>query len=300
MAELIAERLGKEFGKFNAVKDVSFRLDGCGCFGYLGPNGAGKTTTMKLFSSLLRPSEGRALVNGFDVAGQRSLALKAVGSLIEDPEPYPYMTGREFIEFSVKVRDQNRKADTKGLEEFLTLPPLDVKCSKLSKGQRRRVYLAALLAQDPDIFILDEPSAGLDPAESVVFRNTIMKLKKDRMIFLSSHLLYEVAQVCDYVMFINKGKIVEKGNVQEISKRFVSRALRVEFEPIAKEERLIELTRMGLVLGFDKEAERTYVLKFDGKDETRKAIVDELYRMGLRSVQDAQLSLEQAYLDLVK
>ncbi len=299
MAELVAEHLGKEFGKFRAITDVSFKLSGYGCFGYLGPNGAGKTTTMKLFSSLLKPSEGRALVNGFDVAKQPSLALKAVGSLIEDPEPYPFMTVSEFIEFAVKVRGESLKADTKGLDEILTLPPLDSKCSKLSKGQRRRVYLAALLAQDPDIFILDEPSGGLDPAESVVFRNLIIQLKKRKMIFLSSHLLYEVAQICDEVMFINRGSIVQMGNVQEISKRFTSRALKVEFEQVVREERLIELVKNGLIMNYKKEADGAYVLSFDGKDETRKLIVDELYRMGLRSLHDAQLSLEQAYMDLM-
>ena len=299
MIELVAEDLSKTFGKSPALVDVSFRLEERGCFGYLGPNGAGKTTTMKLFASLLKPTSGKAWVNGFEVAKQPTLALKAVGSLIEDPEPYPFMTVGEFIRFAVKLRDENNRYDMNALGETLTLPPLDTRCSKLSKGQKRRVYLAALLAQDPEIFILDEPSGGLDPAESVVFRNVIMQLKKAKMVFLSSHLLYEVAQVCDQVLFINKGRIVERGTVQEISKRFASRALKVDFERAVGEERLLELVQKGLVLRYKREAEETYTLDFDGKDETRKALVDELYRMGIRSVHDAQLGLEQAYMDLM-
>ena len=300
MAELVAEGLYKNFGNFHALEDVSFKLEGKGCFGYLGPNGAGKTTTMKLFTSLLRPSRGRAWVNGFEVARQPTLALKGVGSLIEDPEPYSFMTVQEFIEFAVKIRDENKKPDIAHFNELLALPPLERKCSKLSKGQKRRVYIAALMAQDPEVFILDEPSAGLDPAESVVFRNIIIQLKKEKTVFLSSHLLYEVTQVCDQVMFINKGRIVESGAVQEISKKFTSKALKVEFGAAVDEARLRTLLERKLVLSYMKEGDRTYVLNFDGKDETRKAIVDEIYPLGMRSVQDAQLSLEQAYLDLMK
>jgi ABC-2 type transport system ATP-binding protein len=177
---------------------------------------------------------------------------------------------------------------------------MDRKCAKLSKGQKRRVYIAALVAQDPEILILDEPSAGLDPAESVIFRNMIMQLKKDRTVFLSSHLLYEVTQVCDSVLFINKGKIVESGTVQEISKKFASKSLRVEFSVPVDESRVRALQERGLLTGYGKENDKLYALDFDGKEETRQAIVDEVYRLGLRSIQDAQLSLEQAYLDLVK
>lgn len=296
----MSEDLCKTFGKSNALEHVSFELEGRGCFGYLGPNGAGKTTTMKLFTSLLKPTNGRALVNGFDVAKQPTLALKTVGSLIEDPEPYTFMTVREFIEFAVKVRGENGKPDVARLNELLGLPPLDRKCSKLSKGQKRRVYIAALLAQDPDVFILDEPSGGLDPAESIALRNLIVQLKKDRMVFLSSHLLYEVTQVCDQVMFINHGKIVESGPIGEISRRFTSKALRVEFDQAVDERTLNELCENNLVLSYSREADRIYVLNFDGKEETRRAIVDEMHRQGIRSLQDAQLSLEQAYMDLMK
>jgi ABC-2 type transport system ATP-binding protein len=300
LAELVAEGLTKNFNGFRAVDDVSFKLEGTGCYGYLGPNGAGKTTTMKLFTSLLRPSKGKALVNGFEVSKHPTKALKSVGSLIEDPEPYNFMTVQEFIEFAVKIRDENRKPDLAHLNEMLDLPPMDRKCAKLSKGQKRRVYIAALVAQDPEILILDEPSAGLDPAESVVFRNMIIQLKKDRTVLLSSHLLYEVTQVCDSVLFINKGKIVESGTVQEISKKFASKSLRVEFSVPVDESKVRGLQEMGLLTGYGKENDRLYALDFDGKEETRQAIVAEVYRLGLRSIQDAQLSLEQAYLDLVK
>jgi ABC-2 type transport system ATP-binding protein len=299
LAELVAEHLSKSFGSFQAVRDVSFRLEGHRCYGYLGPNGAGKTSTMKMFVSLLKPTGGRALVNGIDVATHPFLSLRPVGSLIEDPEPYPFMTVRQFIEFAVRVRDERKEADLDGLGGILTLPPLDSKCSNLSKGQKRRVYLAALLAQDPEVLILDEPSGGLDPAESLVFRNLIMRLKKEKLVFLSSHLLYEVEQLCDRVMFVDQGSLVEEGDVQEISRRFSSRGLKVEFQSEPAEQRLAELAATGLVSRYDKVGDRTYILGFDGKDESRRAIIDSLYPLGLRSVSDSRLGLEQAYLDLM-
>ena len=300
MAELIAESLSKNFGGFRALDEVSFKLEGNGCHGYLGPNGAGKTTTMKLFTTLLRPSRGKALVNGFEVSKHPTQALKSVGALIEDPEPYNFMTVQEFIEFAVKIRDENKTPDLTHLNELLDLPPMDRKCSRLSKGQKRRVYIAALAAQDPEILILDEPSAGLDPAESVVFRNMIIQLKKERTVFLSSHLLYEVTQVCDSVLFVNKGKIVESGTVEELSKKFVSKALRVEFTTAIDESNVKGWQDRGLVSGYQKESDRAFVLDFDGREETRKALVDAAYSLGLRTIQDAKLGLEQAYLDLVK
>ena len=255
---------------------------------------------MKLFTTLLRPSRGKALVNGFEVSKHPTQALKSIGALIEDPEPYNFMTVREFIEFAVKIRDENKKPDLAHLNEMLDLPPMDRKCARLSKGQKRRVYIAALAAQDPEILILDEPSAGLDPAESVVFRNMILQLKKDRTVFLSSHLLYEVTQVCDSVLFINQGKIVESGTVDELSKRFSPKALRIEFYTAIDESNLKGWQDRGLVSGYQKESDRAFILDFDGRDETRKSLVDAAYPLGLRAIQDAKLGLEQAYLDLVK
>ncbi len=297
--DLVADAVGKRFGNFVALENVSFKLHGTGCFGYLGPNGAGKTTTMKLFSSLLRPNSGTATVNGIDVAKEPTRALRSIGALIEDPEPYAFMSVKDFINFSAKIRGKPLP-DIGQLHALLDLPPLDRKCSALSKGQKRRVLIATLLAQDPEILLLDEPSAGLDPAEAVVFRNLILKLKADKMIFLSSHLLYEVTQVCDYALFINKGKLVEQGRVEDITKRFSSKAIRVEFLSEVPEAKLKALVDQKLALSYTKEGSLAYILNFDGRDDTRKRMLDQLFPLGIKNVQDAQLGLEQAYMDLMK
>jgi ABC-type multidrug transport system ATPase subunit len=299
--ELQAEALVKKFGNVTALGGVSFKLSGAGCYGYIGPNGVGKTTTMKLFTSLLRPTRGRATINGIDVSSRPSLALKRVGSLVEEPEPYSFMKVGGFLEFAARIRGrQSDSSEIKRISERLDLPALDSSCAKLSKGQKRRVFLAALLVQGSETFLLDEPTAGLDPAESVKFRNVILEMKKESLILLSSHLLFEVTQVCDSVMFLNKGKIIDKGSVQELTRRYSSKALRVEFnqqvDPKFFEKKLTE----KLITNFEPEGEKGYLLKFDGTEQTRKLLVDSLYHLGVRNISDAQLGLEQAYLELMK
>jgi len=299
--DLVADGLVKRLGSTMALNGVSFELEGRGCFGYLGPNGAGKTTTMKLFTNLLRPTKGRATINGVDVTKEPSVALKAVGSLVEEPEPYQFMRVREFMEFASRIRERRvDEAEMKRVSERLDLPASDALCSRLSKGLKRRVFLAALLVQGTDILVLDEPTAGLDPAESVVFRNILLELKKEKLIFLSSHLLFEVTQACDTVMFLNKGKIVETGSVEELTRKYTSKAVRVEFTERVASAVLEKLKTEGLATSFEAEGARIYLVRFDGKEETRKRLVDSLYPLGVRNISDAQLGLEQAYMELMK
>jgi ABC-2 type transport system ATP-binding protein len=295
--EVALDGVTKKFGSFTVLDNISIRIAGKGCYGYLGPNGAGKTTSMKILTSLLRPNTGSATINGIDVVKNPVMALKTVGSLVEDPEPYPFMTVQEFISFAARIRGiANPRVHE--LKEKLDLPDLKRKCAKLSKGQKRRVFLGAVLAQNPDILILDEPTAGLDPGESVVFRNLILEAKKDKLVFLSSHLLYEVTQMCEYVTFINRGKIVESGRVEEITRRFSSKAIRIEFNEPVDENALQAIRNQGLSTGYTRESDTVYVVNFDGREETRKAIVDALFKVGIRSVQDTGLGLEQAFLEL--
>jgi len=298
--ELIADNLTKYYGNFRALDNVSFKISDKGCYGYLGPNGAGKTTTMKIFTSLLRPTKGNAYINGIDVTKNPVESLKHVSSLIEDPEPYSFMTVKEFIIFACKIRNISIDEKTlKDLTERLKLPSINTKCSKLSKGQKRRVFLAAILAQDSDIYILDEPSAGLDPEESIIIRNILNELKKYKLIFLSSHLLYEVTQVCDYILFLNKGKLIEQGTVEDISKRFASKSLRVEFNQPVQEEVFKNLVEYKLITGYKKENDSSYIIQYDGSEESRKKILQYLSNYNLRSFYDSALGLEEAYLKLI-
>ncbi len=295
--EIVLDSVSKKFGSSLILDNVSFKLEGRGCYGYLGPNGAGKTTTMKVLTSLIRPDSGTATINGFNVARNATAALKFVGALVEDPEPYPFMTVQEFIRFAARTRGIAEPQFAQ-LKETLDLPPFSSKCSRLSKGQKRRVFLGAIMAQEPEVLILDEPTLGLDPAESAIFRNLIVTSKKDKLIFLSSHLLYEVTQMCDFVTFINKGRIVETGTVEALTRRFSSKAIRVEFTGQVDEGVFVALKQQGLATGYSKESDRVFTVSFDGREETRKTIVDTLFRYGIRSVQDTGLGLEQAFIEL--
>ncbi|MEM3670216.1 MAG: ABC transporter ATP-binding protein [Thermoprotei archaeon] len=284
--ELTAQGLTKRYGNFTALSDVSFSIKKNGCYGYLGPNGAGKTTTMKLFTNLLHPTSGAAIVNGINVNRRPLDALKNVSSLVEDPLPYDFMTVREFVSFAAKIRGVGQP-DLGDLKDRLDLPDLDKSVSKLSKGQKRRVYLAALAAQESEILILDEPTSGLDPKESIVIRDFLRDAKGDKIILLSSHLLYEVSQVCDYVYFLYNGRLTDQGTLSEIQLRYTSKVLRVEFFGE------VDLKELGLDMR--KENGSTYLVYFDGSDQERRRILDRLYPLGLRSFGDAELGLEEAY-----
>lgn len=299
--EIIADSLVKSFKSKVAVSGISFELVGKGCFGYLGPNGVGKTTTLRMLTSLLRPTSGKALIDGFDVMKEPRKALLRVGALIEDPQPYPWMDIGSFIDFAAGMHGiRITKSEIGEIAEKIKLPPLDSRCSTLSKGQKRRVILGALLAQDPDILILDEPSSGLDPAESVIFRNLIIELKKDKLIFLSSHILYEVTQICDYALFLNGGKIVERGSINELANRYKSGEIRVEFDREFDNRILDALKSQSLIVDYIMENKFTFLVEFDGDEIKRKEIVERLYPSGIKNIQDSRLGLEKAYEELIK
>ena len=293
--------LTKRFGGFRALEAATFRYEGAGAIGYLGPNGAGKTTTLKLFTHLLRPSIGTAIVNGIEVAAHPKEALWDVGSVIETPEPYPTHTVREALEMVGEFRGLSKEKVAERIAYFndkLELPPLDRRTGKLSKGQRQRVVIAGALLSDPAVLLLDEPTSGLDPAERVAVRNLLLDLKKERLILMSSHLLPEVTEVCDRVIFVNQGKILLQDTVSGIAKRFLVTQVDVEFLgalPVDALQRLGPPVTNGVRVD-----DRRLRLEFNGSDEARAQILTQCLGIGpVISFSNSSLSLEDAYLRLV-
>jgi len=225
--EIEAQGLTKAYHGNIALDHLSFKLAGEGLIGYLGPNGAGKTTTLKLFTNMIRPTVGRALVNGIEVSRDHVRALKNLAALIETPEPYPHQTIEEFLYFIAKIRGigyDEAKQRIQSLSEDLSMESLSKRCGHLSKGHKQRVMLASALLADSEILLLDEPTSGLDPAEAHEVRVLLKNLKKDKLIFMSSHLLYEVTEVCDKVAFLNTGKLLLIDTVENVTKKFGSGA----------------------------------------------------------------------------
>ena len=206
------QHLTKRYGRVTAVDDVSFRVERGEILGFLGPNGAGKTTTMRILTGYMPATEGRAMVAGFDVFSQPIEAKRRTGYLPETPPLYPDMTVREYLNFVARIRGvpsaQRKTRVDAAMERTRVGDMADRHCAKLSKGYRQRVGLAQATLHNPEVLILDEPTAGLDPKQIIETRELIKGLAGDHTVILSTHILPEVAQTCQRVVIINKGRVV--------------------------------------------------------------------------------------------
>ena len=206
------QHLTKRYGRVTAVDDVSFRVERGEILGFLGPNGAGKTTTMRILTGYMPATEGRATVAGLDIFDKPVEAKRRIGYLPETPPLYPDMTVREYVDFVARIkgvpsRERRDRVDAV-MKRAHVADMADRHCAKLSKGYRQRVGLAQALIHNPDVLILDEPTAGLDPKQIIETRDLIRGLAGDHTIVLSTHILPEVSQTCQRVVIINNGRVV--------------------------------------------------------------------------------------------
>src|SRR5437773_2888856 len=206
------EGMTKRYGPTVAVSEVSFEVRKGEVLGFLGPNGAGKTTTMRVITGYLPPSAGKVRVAGVDVVEEPLEAKRHTGYLPENPPVYPDMTVVEYLAFVARIKGVPRGEVKKRVDEVCEKCAItdvrDRQIGKLSKGYRQRVGLAQALIHNPDVLILDEPTAGLDPKQIIETRELIKKLAGDHTIILSTHILPEVSQTCQRVVIINKGRVV--------------------------------------------------------------------------------------------
>ena len=217
------QHLTKRYGPTTAVDDVSFRVERGEVLGFLGPNGAGKTTTMRVLTGYMPPSEGKAIVAGYDVFTQPIEAKRRTGYLPETPPLYPEMTVRDYLTFVARIKGVPR-ADRKArvntvMERTRVADMANRHCSKLSKGYRQRVGLAQALMHNPEVLILDEPTAGLDPKQIIETRQLIKDLGGDHTVILSTHILPEVSQTCHRIVIINKGRVVAVDTPENLTAR---------------------------------------------------------------------------------
>lgn len=212
------KNITKVYGEQKALDSISFSVNKGEIVGFLGPNGAGKSTLMKILTTYLTADEGEASVNGFDILSQTKQAQQSVGYLPEHNPLYLDLYVREYLEFNADLH----KVSKSKIEEVIQLtgltPESHKKIGELSKGYRQRVGLATALLHNPEVLILDEPTTGLDPNQLVEIRELIKNIGKDKTVFLSTHIMQEVEAICDRIIIINKGQIVEDASITELGK----------------------------------------------------------------------------------
>jgi ABC-2 type transport system ATP-binding protein len=217
---IIVKDVTKRYARAVAVDHISFTVDKGQIVGFLGPNGAGKTTTMRMLTCFLPPSSGTATVAGFDVLEQPFEVKKRIGYLPETPPLYPEMETAEYLRFVGKLKGLSGAELEKRIdyvcERCFVADVRNKLLGKLSKGYRQRVGLAQAIIHNPDVLILDEPTAGLDPKQINETRDLIKSLAGDHTIILSTHILPEVEQTCEQVVIINKGKLVATDSVRNL------------------------------------------------------------------------------------
>jgi gliding motility-associated transport system ATP-binding protein len=220
---ITVKELSKKYARTTAVDHISFEVQKGQIVGFLGPNGAGKTTTMRMLTCFLPPTGGAATVAGFDVLEQPLEVKKRIGYLPESPPLYPEMETAEYLAFVGKLKGLSGADLSKRVDYVCDRCAVaDVKTKllgRLSKGYRQRVGLAQAIIHNPDVLILDEPTAGLDPKQINETRDLIKGLAGDHTIILSTHILPEVEQTCEQVIIINKGKLVATDSVHNLQAR---------------------------------------------------------------------------------
>ena len=227
---LVAANLTKVIGERTIVDNVSFELRRGEVFGFLGPNGAGKTTTIRMLVGLIRPTSGRVTVCGRDLRRDFEAAMRCIGCIVENPDLYRFMTGRENLEHFARMLGVPR-AEIERVAELVALEHrLDQRVGTYSLGMRQRLGIAQALLGNPQLLILDEPANGLDPAGIREIRTLLRRLATERhmSVFVSSHLLAEVELMCDRVAIIHKGRILKEGDVRELISSRREMELRVD------------------------------------------------------------------------
>lgn len=306
---LEAVNLSKNYGSFTALNNLSLKIEGSKCVGFLGPNGAGKTTTLKLFTDMILPTKGTALINGVPVHENKKTALSHCGSLIETPEIYPSFSPREALMMISEIRgippsDRKRRVE-EAIAEVKMEEWIDKKVGKFSKGMKQRVDIASAILSEPEIVMLDEPTNGLDPRGAAEVREIVKSLKKkDRLIFMSSHLLPEVSEVCDEVAMIDHGKLLVYDTLENVTSRFSgdgsSNSVEVGFSRPVDDTKMI--SSLQGVLSVERMDSRNLRIKFQGGLQNQENILANLagMRIGVISFRASVSALEDSYLNLIK
>lgn len=302
--------LVKKYGSHLAVDHLSFTVEKGKIYGFLGPNGAGKSTTMNIMTGYLGATEGQVLIDGHDILEEPEVAKRSVGYLPEMPPLYTDMTVMEYLQFAAELKKIPKYEREEAIDQAIELAKLeDVKkrlIKNLSKGYKQRVGLAQAVLGMPEIIILDEPTVGLDPKQIIEIRELIRSLAKQHTVILSSHILAEVREVCDYIMIISKGKMVASDTPENLEKLWAG-SVTIELEIRAKDkEALHVLDNLESVAEWsykeNAEGNLAVEVKVNGTEDIREelslAFAEE--RCAILTMKKNQASLEQVFLELTE
>ena len=296
--------LTKDYGARRAIDNLTFDAEQGEIVGFLGPNGAGKTTTMRILTSYMPPTEGTAIVAGYDVIEESMEVRKRVGYLPETVPLYNDMTALDYLRFMADLR-KIPHAEERAYETLEMVNLGDRATSYIgnfSKGMRQRVGLAQALIHRPEVLILDEPTIGLDPAQVVEIRSVIREIGKDRTVLLSTHILSEAQQICDRVLIINKGKIVAEDTPENLQSRLagaqrVVLRVRGEVDGLAARISTVKGTR-GVEAKQDGSVEFEFSAGQDIRPQVAKAVIESGF--DLLEMHLIGLSLEEIFLELTR
>ena len=302
------KNLVKNYGKYEAVKGISFKVDTGEVVGFLGPNGAGKSTTMNIITGYISASSGEVSIDGFDILKNPKEAKKRIGYLPEIPPLYTDMTVTEYLEFVADLKGIKKneiKPMLADIMDKIKITHVSGKVIKnLSKGYRQRVGLAQALVGYPEVLILDEPTVGLDPKQIIEIRDVIKDLSKTHTIILSSHILSEVSAVCNRVIIINKGRVIAVDTPERLSDNLGQNSIKVK----VKGDRDAVLSAFKEDTAFTSAEEEytnedgTVELVIKGAENTdpREAAFDNAVRNGFKllMLKSDKMSLEEVFLQV--
>ncbi|MPY89321.1 MAG: ATP-binding cassette domain-containing protein [Luteitalea sp.] len=302
------QHLTKRYGQTTAVDDVSFSVAKGEILGFLGPNGAGKTTTMRVLTGYMPATHGKATVAGYDVFEQPVEAKRRTGYLPETPPLYPEMTVHEYLTFVAAIKGVPPASRTRQVDTSMqTARVTDVayrRCGALSKGYRQRVGLAQALLHNPEVLILDEPTAGLDPKQIIDTRELIKSLAGDHTIVLSTHILPEVAQTCQRVVIINKGRVVAEDTPDNLTASLAGvEAIYVQVDTGGGDAApvLQGVTGVVRVVGTEaRDGRFSFEVHSERGHDVRRDLVSAVVSQGwgLLELRPVRLSLEEIFLQL--
>lgn len=311
-----ARDLTKRFGSVEAVRSVSFELPGQGVCGLLGPNGAGKTTTIRMIAGVLLPDAGSLEVAGHDASSDGAGLRASVGYLPESAPLYPELTVREHMRFRASLRGLSGRGARAAIDDAMERTDVarfaDRCAGTLSKGMQQRAGLAQTLLGEPRVLILDEPSVGLDPGQTLAFRALVRELGKSRLVLLSSHLLSEVEDVCTELVLFARGRLVAHESIESFRARAGGgRAFRLESDrPVAHLAAITEVARIteerpiGAAAGSaDRSADDAWYASIgelrDGSSRGELARVLRGAGVAVRALESADARLEEIFVSLV-